>query len=159
LGRGRDVATAGRNWRSLRDASFRRGEAAALGPVAGMDLESARAYCRWRGQRLPTEDEWEHTARGPHGHVFPWGDDPAATPAYKEGSRVAEWTEGRVLGQRVLRGGSWLLLHPYFQRLALRRLAAPGAVLDSGFRCAESVESWPSAPLDLKALGLGRTTG
>jgi len=59
------------------------------------------------------------------------------------GGDVAEWTESRIEGQPVLRGGSWLLPQPYFQRLALRRLASPGAVLDGSFRCAKSLESWP----------------
>lgn len=28
-------------------------------PVAFVDLDDARAYCAWRGGRLPTEDEWQ----------------------------------------------------------------------------------------------------
>ena len=44
-------------------------------PVFGVDWYDAYAYAKWKGQRLPTEQEWEYAARGKNGFKHPWGDD------------------------------------------------------------------------------------
>ncbi|NBS53220.1 MAG: hypothetical protein EBS96_11540, partial [Spartobacteria bacterium] len=44
-------------------------------PVFGVDWFDAFAYAKWKGQRLPTEQEWEKAARGISKGIYPWGDE------------------------------------------------------------------------------------
>jgi formylglycine-generating enzyme required for sulfatase activity len=162
---GKLVAKPGESWRTLRDHDAAAGVDAAGYPARGIDFAAAQAYCAWRDARLPTEEEWEFSAR-PDQRIFPWGNDPVrpdagaaarllpvgeqpATGRFGErglGGMLWEWVDGGTAAERVFRGASWLDTDPVHQRLAQRVLENPvRAHIDTGLRCAKSVPAWPDA--------------
>ncbi len=103
-------------------------------PVVYVDLEDARAYARWAGKRLPTEEEWQFAAEGPEHRRYPWGDEmrpnvcndgkthaTTAAKQFPDGrsafgcydmcGNVWHWTESERSDGRtrfcILKGGSW----------------------------------------------------
>ena len=142
-------------------------------PVVAVSFQDAAAFCRAKGGRLPSEDEWEYVARGPKRSILPWGDniDPAAAapnappragdgPAEGIGGRckgmsgnVWQWVDTKVDGRKVLKSGSWLEPNPANKRAATRRYElSSGADEDSGFRYAKSASAWPDTELWLAQL-------
>ncbi len=57
-------------------------------PAVFVSWYGADAYCRAIGRRLPTEAEWERTARGISNTLYPWGNDFISTNANTAGSET-----------------------------------------------------------------------
>ncbi len=144
-------------------------------PVTGILWSEASAYCAWRqrGGRLPTEDEWEAAARGPHGFQYPWGNGwergRANVDSLRDGfapvgagspgrswvgavdliGNAWEWTAAAASDARgqpghVIKGGAFDT--PSANATAAYRAVLPDRrawLTHTGFRCARSVAVVP----------------
>ena len=130
-------------------------------PLSGVSWYEARAYARWRGERLPSESEWEMAASrdGKERRKYPWGDDPPRASARADGTRpvgedendespfgvrdlggnVAEWTVGED-GIAVLKGGSSVFPLERYSRCGFRGLPGkPYRFRGTGLRCVREI--------------------
>jgi sulfatase modifying factor 1 len=62
-------------------------------PVVGVTYDQAVAYCTYVHARLPTEAEWEKTARGPKADIYPWGNEVATCDLLNYNSCVGRTTD------------------------------------------------------------------
>ncbi|MBI4700148.1 MAG: SUMF1/EgtB/PvdO family nonheme iron enzyme [Deltaproteobacteria bacterium] len=73
-------------------------------PMNCVDYPMAEACCQWAGKRLPTEAEWEYSARGGDSRKLPWGSE-------KPGPRLLNACDSSCQGELVRRGRPWGMLY------------------------------------------------
>ncbi len=67
-------------------------------PINCVSYREAAGYCAWRGQRLPSLDEWERAARGAKSTTYPWGEE---APTDRLAAKHRHGREGGLLTSPV----------------------------------------------------------
>jgi formylglycine-generating enzyme required for sulfatase activity len=145
-------------------------------PVVFVSWDDANAYATWAAKALPTGLQWEKAARGPHGDIYPWGNQPtpakcnvresglrSTTPVDRYHSGVSpygiydmcgnvwEWcSSGVERGRYELKGSAFT--SPFFRCTPSTFNDASNLMVDddTGFRCVTPAETM-RALLNLKS--------
>jgi formylglycine-generating enzyme required for sulfatase activity len=114
-------------------------------PAVGVSWTDAKAYCEWRGKRLPTEAEWERAARGDDGRHFVWGNEPPDPKRHGVfGGRpttepVGMYPDGKgPYGHLDLAGNAWEWMADEYDPFAYQRPTASQGVPGT---CAQIMET------------------
>lgn len=99
-------------------------------PVTGITWADTKAYCAFRGKRLPREAEFERAVRGDDGRRFPWGNEP---PTHErtvfqtsKTDDVGAHPKGRgPYGHDDLAGNVWEWMEDLYDPFAYSRAGAP----------------------------------
>lgn len=136
-------------------------------PVVNVTYRDAENYAGWAKKAIPSALEWEKAARGPHGNVYPWGNQetPAkcnvrrtgvgsTTPVdryhsgvshydiYDLAGNVWEWCATETdPGRFVLKGSAFTSPLSMATGAAMNDASETMYDDDTGFRCVSSLES------------------
>jgi formylglycine-generating enzyme required for sulfatase activity len=118
-------------------------------PVVGVTWRQARSYARWAGRRLPSEAEWERTARGKELRWrFPWGNarDTGLANVWevsfpRRGPLAVGSFPATGWGVRDMAGNIWEWCGDRYQP-GLKNLPADGSSLTSGWGRSVRGGSW-----------------
>lgn len=134
-------------------------------PVVNVTHKDASAYAEWAQKDLPSSLEWEKSARGPHGSMYPWGNQEtpakcnvrqtgvrATTPVdryhsgasyydvYDLAGNVWEWCSTETdAGRFVLKGSAFTSPLSMASGAALNDASENMLDDDTGFRCVASL--------------------